>query len=109
MYAVARSVSLHLPHRNIRTPKTSPEDQSGTQTRPSIPVLEQALQQLVLSDSSLDVTMTARGECLLCCQGELHLEYTLHDLTLVQLVPRQHWPRMEGVGILVTLTLTKWN
>mmetsp|Transcript_17152 Transcript_17152/g.21022 ORF Transcript_17152/g.21022 Transcript_17152/m.21022 type:complete len:89 (+) Transcript_17152:1515-1781(+) len=29
--------------------------------------------------------MTARGECLLCCQGELHLEQTLHDLKTVYL------------------------
>jgi ribosome assembly protein 1 len=56
-------------------------------------VLEEGLVQLSLSDSAVEITATARGERLLACIGELHLEQAILDLKTV------HCTREIGIRI----------
>ena len=42
--------------------------------------LERGLMKLCLADSAVEVTATARGERILACLGEIHLEQSLLDL-----------------------------
>jgi len=42
--------------------------------------LERGLVKLSLADAAVEVTATARGERLLSCLGEIHLEQSIHDL-----------------------------
>ena len=46
-------------------------------------VLERALVQLSLADAAVEVTATAKGERILACLGELHLEQSILDLQKV--------------------------
>ena len=46
-------------------------------------VLERGLLKLSLADASVEVVATAKGERLLACLGELHLEQVIMDLTKV--------------------------
>ena len=43
-------------------------------------ILERGLEQLRLVDGAVEVTITDKGELLLACLGELHLEQTILDL-----------------------------
>jgi ribosome assembly protein 1 len=43
-------------------------------------LLERGLVKLSLADAAVEVTMTAKGERLLACLGELHLEQSILDL-----------------------------
>lgn len=45
-----------------------------------IDALEEGLLKLSLADSSVEVTATSKGERLLACLGELHMEQTVLDL-----------------------------
>ena len=45
--------------------------------------LERGLMKLSLADSSVQVTATARGERLLACLGEIHLEQSINDLETI--------------------------
>lgn len=45
--------------------------------------LERGLLKLSLADSSVEVTATAKGERILACLGEIHLEQSIHDLKSV--------------------------
>ena len=45
--------------------------------------LERALVQLSLADAAVEVTATAKGERILACLGELHLEQSILDLQKV--------------------------
>ncbi|KAG7368345.1 translation elongation factor aEF-2 [Nitzschia inconspicua] len=47
------------------------------------PWLEKGLVKLSLADASVEVTATAKGERILACLGELHLEQSLLDLQKV--------------------------
>ena len=42
--------------------------------------LEKGLVKLALADASVEVTATSKGERLLSCLGEIHLEQSIHDL-----------------------------
>ncbi len=44
------------------------------------PILERGLIKLSLADAAVEVTATAKGERLLACLGELHLEQSILDL-----------------------------
>lgn len=46
-------------------------------------MLERALVQLSLADAAVEVTATAKGERILACLGELHLEQSILDLQKV--------------------------
>jgi len=46
-------------------------------------VLERGLVKLSLADASVEVIATAKGERLLACLGELHLEQSILDLTKI--------------------------
>mmetsp|Transcript_7723 Transcript_7723/g.18924 ORF Transcript_7723/g.18924 Transcript_7723/m.18924 type:complete len:1111 (-) Transcript_7723:1071-4403(-) len=46
-------------------------------------MLEKALVQLSLADAAVEVTATAKGERILACLGELHLEQSILDLQKV--------------------------
>ena len=46
-------------------------------------VLEKGLVQLSLADAAVEVTATAKGERILACLGELHLEQSIIDLQKV--------------------------
>ncbi|KAL9188657.1 hypothetical protein ACHAXT_007035 [Thalassiosira profunda] len=46
-------------------------------------VLERGLLKLSLADSSVEVTATAKGERILACLGEIHLEQSILDLETV--------------------------
>ena len=48
--------------------------------------LERGLMKLSLADASVQVTATARGERLLACLGEIHLEQSINDLENVYCV-----------------------
>jgi ribosome assembly protein 1 len=48
-----------------------------------IPALEKGLLKLSLADASVEVTATAKGERILACLGELHLEQSILDLQRV--------------------------
>jgi len=43
-------------------------------------ILERGLQRLSLADAAVEVTATSKGERILACQGELHLEKSILDL-----------------------------
>ena len=43
-------------------------------------ILEKGLVKLALADASVEVTATSKGERLLSCLGEIHLEQAIHDL-----------------------------
>ena len=45
-----------------------------------VDALEEGLMKLSLADSSVEVTATSKGERLLACLGELHMEQTVLDL-----------------------------
>ena len=45
--------------------------------------LERGLLKLSLADSSVEVTATAKGERILACLGEIHLEQSILDLETV--------------------------
>ena len=45
--------------------------------------LERALIKLSMADAAVEVTATAKGERILACLGELHLEQSIHDLETV--------------------------
>lgn len=47
------------------------------------PILERGLIKLSLADGAVEVTATAKGERLLACLGELHLEQSILDLKRV--------------------------
>jgi ribosome assembly protein 1 len=47
------------------------------------PILERGLIKLSLADAAVEVTATAKGERLLACLGELHLEQSIIDLKKV--------------------------
>jgi small GTP-binding protein len=47
------------------------------------PILERGLVKLSLADAAVEVTATAKGERLLACLGELHLEQSILDLKRV--------------------------
>ncbi|KAL7545329.1 hypothetical protein ACHAWF_008678 [Thalassiosira exigua] len=46
-------------------------------------ILERGLLKLSLADSSVEVTATAKGERILACLGEIHLEQSILDLKTV--------------------------
>ncbi len=48
-----------------------------------IEMLEKGLLKLSLADSSVEVTATAKGERILACLGEIHLEQSILDLQTV--------------------------
>ena len=44
--------------------------------------LEKGLMKLALADASVEVMATSKGERLLSCLGEIHLEQSIHDLEM---------------------------
>jgi ribosome assembly protein 1 len=59
--------------------KVNVEPENAADTRS----LEQGLRRLRLADAAVEVTSTSKGERLLACVGELHLEQSLLDLVQV--------------------------
>lgn len=56
--------------------KVNVEPESASDTR----ALEKGLVKLSLADASVEVTATAKGERILACIGEIHLEQSIRDL-----------------------------
>lgn len=82
---VTLSDSLHcMPMRGLERGarplvkvNVEPEDQSETDA------LERGLVKLSLADAAVEVTATAKGERILACLGELHLEQSILELKTV--------------------------
>jgi len=68
---------LQVIDRGIRPlVKVNVEAKSATDTA----ILEKGLAKLSLADAALEVTATAKGERILACLGEIHLEQSIIDL-----------------------------
>jgi len=74
------AMPLQVPDHGVRPlVKVNVEAVNASDTE----VLERGLVKLSLADASVEVIATAKGERLLACLGELHLEQSILDLTKI--------------------------